>query len=435
MNILVIGNGGREHALAWKLAQSPLATHIFVAPGNAGTAAEPNVTNVAIAAENIPALLEFAQEKSIDLTVVGPEAPLVAGIVDTFQEAGLACFGPTAAAAQLEGSKSFSKDFLARHAIPTARYDTFTETQQAIDYAQQQKTPIVIKADGLAAGKGVIIAQTHAEAIAAITDMLSDNRFGDAGSRVVIEEFIEGEEASFIVIADGKNALSMATSQDHKALLNGDKGPNTGGMGACSPAPIVTPEITQRIIDEVIQPTIQGMASENMPFTGFLYAGLMITPEGELKVLEYNVRFGDPETQPIMCRLESDLVSLIMSALSGQLEQQSIQWDSRKAVGIVLAAGGYPDSYQKGDMIHGLPDLKEQKPLHNKVFHAGTALADNSTEVLTNGGRVLCAVALGETIHAAQKNAYALTRSISWNNVYYRDDIAHHAIAHEQRDN
>jgi len=430
MKILVVGSGGREHALAWKIAQSARVTQVYVASGNAGTALEEKIENIAIAATDIPALLAFAQQASIGLTLIGPEAPLVAGIVDQFQAAGLRCFGPSQYAAQLEGSKTFSKDFLARHDIPTAAYASFTDIAAATAYIQQQGAPIVVKADGLAAGKGVILAQTEVEAIAAVEDMLAGNRFGSAGHRVVIEEFLVGEEASFIVIADGKQALPMASSQDHKARDNADQGPNTGGMGAYSPAPVVTPEIHGRIMQTVIMPTITGMADEGHPFTGFLYAGLMIAPDGSAKVLEFNVRFGDPETQPIMMRLQSDLLDLLEAALDQRLDQTQAQWDDRAALGVVLAAGGYPNSYRKGDVIHGL-DLAAQQS--GKVFHAGTAQQDNA--IVTNGGRVLCAVGLGDSVSSAQQAAYHLVQKIDWRDVYYRDDIGYRAIAREANSN
>ncbi len=422
MNILVIGGGGREHALAWKAAQSESVSKVFIAPGNAGTASEEKIENVDINAEDIDNLKRFALQNEIALTIVGPEAPLVNGVVDSFVAAGLKIFGPTRGAAQLEGSKAFTKDFLARHDIPTAAYANFTSEDEAIAYVKQQGAPIVIKADGLAAGKGVILAQTEDEAIAAVKDMLSGNRFGDAGARVVIEEFLTGEEASFICMVDGKHILPMATSQDHKARDEGDTGPNTGGMGAYSPAPLVTDEIHQTVIDEVIRPTVDGMAREGHAFTGFLYAGLMIE-NGKPKVLEYNVRFGDPETQPIMMRLQSDLVELCMAATEGTLDQHSIQWDSRYALGVVLAAGGYPDSYNKGDVISGLEGLDTAD---TKVFHAGTALKDG--QVITNGGRVLCACAMGNTVAEAQKAAYQVVEKIQWDNVYYRKDIGFKAI-------
>lgn len=426
MKVLVIGGGGREHALAWKAAQSPLVEQVFVAPGNAGTAQEPKLSNVAIGAEAVDELLAFAQRESIGLTIVGPEAPLVLGVVDTFRAAGLTIFGPTQGAAQLEGSKAFSKDFLARHHIPTAAYQTFTDIAAAKAYVEAQGTPIVIKADGLAAGKGVIIAQDQAEAFAAIDDMLEGNRFGAAGSRVVIEEFLVGEEASFIVMVDGKTALPFASSQDHKARDNGDKGPNTGGMGAYSPAPVVTPEVHNWVMDHVIQPTVEGMAAEGHPYTGFLYAGLMIAPDGTAKVLEYNCRFGDPETQPIMWRLQSDLVELCLAACQEQLADHHIDFDPRATVGIVMAAGGYPDNYRKGDVISGLAG----DDATTKVFHAGTQLNEQG-EVVTNGGRVLCVTAIGDSVTQAQQAAYQRLANIHWNDVYYRTDIAHRAIARE----
>ncbi|MDP5036201.1 MAG: phosphoribosylamine--glycine ligase [Alishewanella sp.] len=428
MKVLVIGGGGREHALAWKAAQSPLATEVFVAPGNAGTAREAALQNVAIAADDVAGLLAFAQQEQIDLTIVGPEAPLAKGVVDRFRTAGLAIFGPTQAAAQLESSKAFAKDFLARHNIPTAAYQNFTEIAPAKAYVKSLGTPIVIKADGLAAGKGVIIAQTEAEAFAAIDDMLAGNKFGDAGSRVVIEEFLTGEEASFIVMVDGSHALAFASSQDHKARDNGDKGPNTGGMGAYSPAPVVTPAVHDWVMQQVIMPTVKGMAAEGNVFTGFLYAGLMIAADGSAKVLEFNCRFGDPETQPIMLRLESDLVALCQSAVQGQLAQTNIQFSPKAAVGVVMAAGGYPDAYAKGTVIHGLDDAAA---LAGKVFHAGTELVGNN--VVTNGGRVLCATALGNSVTEAQQAAYQLVTKIHWDNVYYRHDIGYRAIAREQQ--
>ncbi|SDZ94818.1 phosphoribosylamine--glycine ligase [Alkalimonas amylolytica] len=427
MNVLVVGGGGREHALAWKAAQSPLVRKVFVAPGNAGTALESALHNVAIAADDVPALLAFAKEQQIALTIVGPEAPLAKGIVDAFRAENLAIFGPTQAAAQLESSKAFAKDFLARHQIPTAAYQTFTEIAPAKAFVQQLGTPIVIKADGLAAGKGVIIAQTDAEAFAAIDDMLAGNKFGDAGSRVVIEEFLTGEEASFIVMVDGSHALPFASSQDHKARDEGDKGPNTGGMGAYSPAPVVTPAVHDWVMQQVIEPTVRGMAAEGNVFTGFLYAGLMIAPDGTAKVLEFNCRFGDPETQPIMMRLESDLVALCQAAVQGKLGQSEIQFSSDAAVGVVLAAGGYPDSYAKGAEIHGLNNADSAKA---KVFHAGTELKDG--RVVTHGGRVLCATALGENVTAAQQAAYQLVQQISWQDMFYRKDIGYRAVAREQ---
>ena len=426
MKVLIIGGGGREHALAWKAAQSPLVNQVFVAPGNAGTALENNIENVDINAEDILTLLTYAKNNQIDLTIVGPEAALVEGIVDVFNENGLKIFGPTKAAAQLEGSKAFTKDFLERHKIPTAFYGNFTEIEPAIAYIEEKGAPIVIKADGLAAGKGVILAQTNDEAIDAVKDMLAGNKFGDAGARVVIEEFLYGEEASFICMVDGKNILPMASSQDHKARDNGDKGPNTGGMGAYSPAPVVTEEMHDRIMQMVIEPTVKGMREEGNDFSGFLYAGVMINNEGIPKVLEYNVRFGDPETQPIMMRLKSDLVQHCLDAIDGKLDTATTQWDKRTAIGIVLAAGGYPESYEKGDIISGLENTETES---SKVFHAGTA--NNDGNVVTNGGRVLCAVALGGSVTEAQQSAYKLVKKINWNNVYYRTDIGHRAITRE----
>ncbi|MDH5712034.1 MAG: phosphoribosylamine--glycine ligase, partial [Gammaproteobacteria bacterium] len=373
MKVLVVGGGGREHALAWKAAQSPKVDHVYVAPGNAGTALEKGIENINIGAENIPALLDFAKNNDIGLTIVGPEAPLVLGIVDAFSEAGLKAFGPSRGAAQLEGSKAFTKDFLARHHIPTAAYGNFTDEAEAIAYVKQQGAPLVVKADGLAAGKGVILAHSEDEAISAVRDMLSGNRFGDAGARVVIEEFLFGEEASFICMVDGRNILPMATSQDHKARDNGDTGPNTGGMGAYSPAPVVTPEIHDRIMNEVIRPTVDGMAAEGNDYTGFLYAGVMIDKDGTPKVLEYNVRFGDPETQPIMMRLKSDLVEHCLAALDGKLDKATADWDERTSIGVVLAAGGYPGDYNKGDIISGLDSADN---VTTKIFHAGTAEKD-----------------------------------------------------------
>ncbi len=428
MKVLIIGNGGREHALAWKAAQSPQVECVYVASGNAGTAHEAKVENVAIAPEDLTALRDFAQQNNIGLTIVGPEAPLVAGVVDLFQAAGLACFGPSQGAAQLEGSKAFTKDFLARHNIPTAAYHTFTEVEPAIQWIQQRGAPLVVKADGLAAGKGVIIAQTDAEAIAAVQDMLAGNAFGEAGHRVVIEEFLLGEEASFICMVDGEHILPMATSQDHKARDNGDQGPNTGGMGAYSPAPVVTPEIHDRIMREVIEPTVRGMAAEGNRYVGFLYAGVMIDSDGTPKVLEYNCRFGDPETQPIMMRLKSDLVALCQAALAGQLDKTQAEWDSRAALGVVMAAGGYPNEYAKGDVISG---LEQAAQVEGKVFHAGTKL-NEAGEVVTNGGRVLCACALGETVSAAQQQAYVLAKNVSWDKVYFRSDIGYRAVAREE---
>jgi len=423
MKILIVGSGGREHALAWKAKQSPKVEKVFVAPGNPGSALEPGIENKAIAVDDIAGLLAFAQAEQIDLTIIGPEIPLVLGIVDRFEEAGLKCFGPKAKAAQLEGSKTFCKNFMIRHNIPTAHYQSFIDKEQAINYIREQGAPIVVKADGLAAGKGVIVALTEQEAIDAVEDMLSGNVFGEAGNRVVIEEFLEGEEASFIVIADGKHALPMATSQDHKARDNGDKGPNTGGMGAYSPAPVVTPAVYDIVMRDVINPTLKGMADDGLPYTGFLYAGLMIANDGTVKVLEYNCRFGDPETQPIMVRMKSDLVELCEAALTGDLDKTITEWDERAALGVVLAAGGYPDAYQKGDVISGLPT---EEQADRKIFHAGTQQVGD--DIVTSGGRVLCAVALGGTILEAQTKAYELADSIHWNNIYYRTDIGFKAI-------
>jgi phosphoribosylamine--glycine ligase len=427
MNILVIGSGGREHALAWKAAQSPVANRVFVAPGNAGTAREPGLENVDLNVMDLDGLANFATSNNVGLTIVGPEAPLVAGIVDLFEKRGLRVFGPNSGAAQLEGSKAFTKDFLERQNIPTAAYANFTEIDSALAYVRQQGAPIVIKADGLAAGKGVIVAMTLAEAENAIHDMLAENAFGDAGSRVVIEEFLEGEEASFIVMVDGEHVLPMATSQDHKRVGDGDTGPNTGGMGAYSPAPVVNAAVYQRIMDEVIYPTVRGMAAEGHPYKGFLYAGLMIDTGGTPKVIEFNCRFGDPETQPILLRMKSDLVELCNAAIDGNLDQCHSEWDDRASVGIVIAADGYPGSYSKGDVISGLP---VQEVAGEKVFHAGTAL--NGEQVVTNGGRVLCATALGNTVTEAQQRAYQLAEKIRWKGSFYRKDIAYRAIAREQ---
>ncbi|WP_322803284.1 phosphoribosylamine--glycine ligase [Vibrio alfacsensis] len=427
MRVLIIGSGGREHALGWKAAQNPNVETIFIAPGNAGTALEPKLENVNIAVEDIASLVAFAKEKAIELTIVGPEAPLVIGVVDAFRKAGLPIFGPTQAAAQLEGSKAFTKDFLARHQIPTGAYANFTEIEPALAYVREQGAPIVVKADGLAAGKGVIVAMTLEEAEDAIKDMLAGNAFGDAGSRVVIEEFLDGEEASFIVMVDGENVLPMATSQDHKRVGNKDTGPNTGGMGAYSPAPVVTPEIHNRIMEEVIYPTVRGMASEGNPYTGFLYAGLMIDTDGTPKVIEYNCRFGDPETQPIMMRMESDLVDLCLAAIDEKLDQVESKWDPRASIGIVLAAGGYPATYNKGDVISGLPQVEIEG---EKVFHAGTENKDG--DIVTNGGRVLCATALGNSVSEAQQRAYELAKQICWDGMFHRNDIGYRAIAREQ---
>lgn len=428
MKILVIGNGGREHALAWKAAQSPLAEKIFVAPGNPGTASEAKVENVAISATDVPALVAFAQKEKIGLTIVGPEAPLVIGVVDAFREAGLTIFGPTQAAAQLEGSKAFTKDFLARQQIPTAEYQNFTEVEPALAYLREKGAPIVIKADGLAAGKGVIVAMTLKEAEDAVCDMLEGNAFGNAGSRVVIEEFLDGEEASFIVMVDGKNVLPMATSQDHKRVGDADTGPNTGGMGAYSPAPVVTPEIHKRVMERIIYPTVQGMAAEGNVYTGFLYAGLMIDAAGNPKVIEFNCRFGDPETQPIMMRMQSDLVELCLAGCEGKLDEKEAVYDSRAAVGVVLAAANYPGEPQKGDVISGLDaDIGADA----KLFQAGTTAQDG--QVVTNGGRVLCATALGNSVLEAQQKAYQLAKLVSWDGMFYRSDIGYRAIAREQQ--
>ncbi|MCF6362447.1 MAG: phosphoribosylamine--glycine ligase [Gammaproteobacteria bacterium] len=431
MKVLVIGSGGREHALAWKAAQSPRVEKVFVAPGNMGTALEPKVENVAIGVEDIDALVAFARDNDIAQTIVGPEVPLVLGVVDAFRDAGLRCFGPTRSAAQLEGSKAFTKDFLARHNIPTATYGNFTDTETAVAYIHQQGAPIVIKADGLAAGKGVILAQTEDEAITAVKDMLAGNAFGEAGHRVVIEEFLQGEEASFIVMVDGKHILPLATSQDHKARDEGDLGPNTGGMGAYSPAPVITPALHARIMHEIIEPTVAGMAAEGHPYTGFLYAGVMIAPDGTPKVLEYNCRFGDPETQPIMMRLRSDLVGLIDAALDERLDQVDVDWDPQAALGVVLAAGGYPGDYRRGDDIHGLSNDNADMIPEAKVFHAGTA--EKNSSIVTAGGRVLCAVGLGNSVSAAQACAYELVKQIHWDGMVYRRDIGHRAIAREQK--
>ena len=427
MNILIIGSGGREHALAWKCAKSEKVSAVFVAPGNAGTAIENKMQNVEIDVLDFERQIAFAKKNKIALTVIGPEVPLVAGVVDAFSAAGLKCFGPSKAAAQLEGSKEFTKDFLARHNIPTAAYQAFSEVEPALAYLREQGAPIVVKADGLAAGKGVIVAMDLQTAENAVKDMLSGNAFGEAGCRVVIEEFLEGEEASFIVIADGKNVLPMATSQDHKRAGDGDTGLNTGGMGAYSPAPVVTSEVYDRIMNEVIMPTINGMAKEGNDYTGFLYAGLMIDKNGTPKVIEYNCRFGDPETQPIMLRLQSDLSELCLAAIDGNLQEKETQWDVRPSVGVVLAAGGYPGSYAKGKEISGLETCDT---INSKVFHAGTKLSDG--KVVTNGGRVLCATALGNSVTEAQQAAYEQAKQISWDDIYMRTDIAYRAIEREQ---
>ena len=427
MKVLIVGSGGREHALAWKTAQADSIESVFVAPGNAGIDLEPKCQNLAIDSNDISGLLSFATDKQIDLTIIGPEAPLVDGIVDAFNDAGLKCFGPSAGAAQLEGSKAFTKDFLAKYQIPTGNYQVFTDADHACDYIDQQGAPIVIKADGLAAGKGVIVAHTIEEAQTAARDMLIDNKFGDAGARVVVEEFLAGEEASFICMVDGENVLPMATSQDHKARDNGDLGPNTGGMGAYSPAPVVDDKVHARIMQEVIEPTVKGMQSEGLPYVGFLYAGLMITPDGTPKVIEYNCRFGDPETQPIMMRLQSDLAGLCLAALDKKLDTATANWDSRAALGVVLAAGGYPESYAKGSPIVGLDNCDTESC---KTFHAGTA--KNGNDVVTSGGRVLCVTALGDSVTQAQDLAYASVDKISWDKMYYRNDIGYRAVAREQ---
>lgn len=427
MNILIIGNGGREHALAWKAAQSPLASKVFVAPGNAGTALESTVENVNISATDVPALVKFAQENNIGLTIVGPEAPLVVGVVDAFEAAGLTIFGPRKSAAQLEGSKAFTKDFLARHNIPTAEYQNFTDVDQALAYVREKGAPIVVKADGLAAGKGVIVAMTLQEAEDAIKDMLSGNAFGEAGSRVVIEEFLDGEEASFIVMVDGVNVEPMATSQDHKRVGEGDKGLNTGGMGAYSPAPVVTQEIHNRVMEQIIYPTVRGMAAENNVYKGFLYAGLMIDKNDQPKVIEFNCRFGDPETQPIMMRMKSDLVELCLKACEGKLNEVKSEWAVEAALGIVLAAEGYPGDYRKNDEIYGIPAQPAQG---EKVFLAGVAKKDG--KLVTNGGRVLCVTALGNTVFDAQQKALKLAEQVNWTGRFYRRDIGYRAVAREQ---
>lgn len=426
MKVLIIGGGGREHALAWKAAQSRHVKKVFVAPGNAGTALEKNIENIDILPGDIESLLDFAVQEGIGVTIIGPEAPLVDGITDSFNKAGLLCFGPTRYAAQLEGSKAFTKDFLSRHNIPTGFYMTFNEVASAMAYIKDKGFPIVIKADGLAAGKGVIIAKNEEEAFISVKGMLSGKAFGEAGHRVVIEEFLKGEEASFIVMVDGKNILPLATSQDHKPRDNGDTGPNTGGMGAYSPAPVVTQKVYKRIMDEIIEPTVRGMEAEGHPYTGFLYAGLMISNDGYPRVLEYNCRLGDPEAQPILLRLKSDLVELCLAVLGQRLGQITAEWDERVALGVVMAAGGYPATYRKGDAISGLPDHEEEGV---KVFHAGTRLKDG--HILTNGGRVLCATAMGSSVSQAQKRAYEMVNKINWDGVYYRTDIGYRAVARE----
>ncbi|KLD74792.1 phosphoribosylamine--glycine ligase [Xanthomonas hyacinthi] len=432
MKLLVIGAGGREHALSWKLAQSPRVSEVLVAPGNAGTAREAKCRNVAVKVDDLDGLLTLAQDEAVALTVVGPEVPLVLGVVDRFRAAGLRIFGPTAKAAQLEGSKAFAKEFLARHGIPTGFYEVHTEVDAALAYVRRMSVesagaPIVVKADGLAAGKGVIVAMTLDEAEAAVRDMLSGNAFGDAGARVVIEEFLDGEEASFICMVDGATALPMATSQDHKRVGDGDTGPNTGGMGAYSPAPVVTPQVHARVMREVVEPTVRGMLADGVPFTGFLYAGLMIDASGAPKVIEFNVRFGDPETQPVMLRLQSDLVELVEAAIDGRLHATTAQWDPRPALGVVLAAAPYPDAPVTGEAISGL----DQVPDSAKVFHAGTAL-DGQGRVLSAGGRVLCVAALGDSVSDAQRNAYAGVAQIQWPSAFHRRDIGWRAIARER---
>jgi len=426
VKVLVVGSGGREHALAWKLARSNKVETVWVAPGNAGTARESGVENVPIGSDDIDKLCDFALENSIELTIVGPEAPLVKGIVDKFDAAGLKCFGPTARAAQLEGSKIFCKDFLARHRIPTARYQAFTDLASAKAYIHEMGAPLVVKADGLAAGKGVIIAQSEAEAVDTAAGMLAGDSFGEAGRRIVVEECLKGEEASFIVMVDGSHILPLATSQDHKARDDGDLGPNTGGMGAYSPAPVVTKSLHDRIMKEVIEPTVKGMASEGNPYIGFLYAGLMISSDGTPNVLEYNCRFGDPETQPIILRLQSDLADMCVAAMEQRLDQIAVKWDDRASLGVVMAAGGYPVAYEKGDVIKGLPETEREGA---KIFHAGTALKDG--QVVTSGGRVLCATALGDTVSEAQSRAYDLARTIHWEGAYYRKDIGYRAVERE----
>jgi len=423
VNILIIGSGGREHALAWKIAQDVRVKQVFVAPGNAGTAVEAKCQNIALDVLALEKLADFAEQNQVALTVVGPEAPLVAGVVNLFEARGLAIFGPTAKAAQLEGSKAFAKDFLSRHQIPTAFYQVFTETEAALAYVRKQGAPIVIKADGLAAGKGVIVAMTLSEAEEAVRDMLAGNCFGEAGAQVVIEEFLSGEEASFIVMADGQHALAFASSQDHKRAFDGDQGPNTGGMGAYSPAPVVTPEVEQRVMEEIIRPTLAGMAKDGHPYQGFLYAGLMIDNNGAAKVIEYNCRLGDPETQPLLMRLDSSLLDLMQATLGGKLNQIKAKWNPQPALGVVLAANGYPGDFAKGGIIDG---LDKATSANGKVFHAGTALRDG--KVCINGGRVLCATALGENVATAQQNAYQLAAHIQSSELFCRKDIGNRAI-------
>jgi phosphoribosylamine--glycine ligase len=426
LKVLILGNGGREHALAWKTAQSPRVTQVFVAPGNAGTALESKVRNIDIAAEDAQQLIAFAKQEQVDLTIVGPEGPLVNGVVDAFQSAGLRCFGPRKSAAQLEGSKAFTKDFLQRHKIPTAAYRSFTKEHFDAAWVRAQRAPLVVKASGLAAGKGVVICESTDEAVRTAQDMFAGS-FGAAGNTIVIEEFLEGEEASFIAIVDGKYILPMATSQDHKRIFDHDQGPNTGGMGAYSPAPVVTPQVHARIMREVMEPTVRGLASEGTPFVGFLYAGIMVAPDGTPNVIEFNCRFGDPETQPIMMRLKSDLTVLVEAALDGKLDQVKDEWDTRAALGVVLAAGGYPEAPRKGDAIAG---LNVAAKLPGKVFHAGTTL--RGSDVVTSGGRVLCAVGLGDTVLEAQQQAYKLADAIKWDGMQYRRDIGYRAVEREQ---
>jgi phosphoribosylamine--glycine ligase len=426
MKVLVLGSGGREHALAWKAARSQRVEKVFVAPGNAGTELEPKVENVDLDISNTEAILRFAKEERAALTIVGPEAPLVIGVVDAFKEEGLPCFGPTIKASQLEGSKAFTKDFLARNNIPSGTYGIFTEIGAAKAYIREHGAPIVVKADGLAAGKGVIVAKTEEEAISAAEGMIAGGDFGEAGKKIVVEECLQGEEASYIVMTDGKYILPLATSQDHKAIYDGDKGPNTGGMGAYSPAPVVTPEMNDRIMREVIEPTVKGMAAEGNPYLGFLYAGLMISPVGTPNVLEYNCRFGDPETQPILLRLKSDIVEMCLAGIEGRLDNVKAEWDERASLGVVMAAGGYPGSYGKGYPISGLPE-EERDDL--KVFHAGTRIQDGS--VVTSGGRVLCVTALGNTVSEARQRAYEMVKKIQWEGVYFRSDIGYRAISRE----
>lgn len=427
MKVLIVGGGGREHALAWKIAQSPRVKEVFVAPGNAGTRSELKVNNININAQDIDTLLSFAMQNAIDLTIVGPEAPLVAGIVDRFTDSGLRCFGPNKAAAQLEGSKSFSKDFLSRYNIPTAAFGSFSDLYSAESYLREHGSPIVVKADGLAAGKGVTVAMDEEQAVAALKDCLQGNRFGSAGNKVVIEEFLTGEEASFMCMVDGKHILPLASSQDHKARDNRDKGPNTGGMGAYSPAPVITDAVHTRIMREVIEPTVAGLAKEGMPYTGFLYAGLMVAEDGAVQVLEYNCRFGDPETQPVLMRLKTDLLDLCDNALDGNLQQASIEWDPRVALGVVMVATGYPEAYEKGRIISGLDQAESDSV---KTFHAGTRIQNNN--IVTDGGRVLCVTALGESTFEAQEKAYYAVGHIHWDGVYYRTDIGYRAISREK---